>query len=55
VGYLVFESNDPAIGWDGYYEDQLSTQGVYIWKVRGSFANGKSFLKSGDVTLIWIK
>jgi PKD repeat protein len=55
VGYLVFESSDPAIGWDGYYEDQLSAQGVYIWKVRGSFANGKSFLKSGDVTLIWIK
>ena len=55
LGYLVFESNDIAIGWDGYYEDQLSTQGVYIWKVRGSFANGKSFLKSGDVTLIWIK
>jgi PKD repeat protein len=55
LGYQVFESNDPAIGWDGYYEDQLSAQGVYIWKVRGSFANGKTFLKSGDVTLIWIK
>jgi PKD repeat protein len=55
LGYLVFESNDPAIGWDGYFESQLSPQGVYIWKVRGRFANGKTFLKSGDVTLIWIK
>jgi PKD repeat protein len=55
LGYPVFESNDPALGWDGYYESQLSTQGVYIWKVRGRFANGKTFLKSGDVTLIWIK
>jgi hypothetical protein len=55
LGYQVFESNDPAIGWDGYYENQLSAQGVYIWKVRGRFANGKIFLKSGDVTLIWIK
>jgi PKD repeat protein len=55
LGYQVFESNDPAIGWDGYYENRLSQQGVYIWKVRGRFANGKTFLKSGDVTLIWIK
>jgi len=55
LGYQVFESNNPAIGWDGYYENQLSTQGVYIWKVRGRFSNGKTFLKSGDVTLIWLK
>lgn len=55
LGYQVFESNDPSIGWDGYYENQLSSQGVYIWKVRGRFANGKTFLKSGDVTLIWLK
>jgi PKD repeat protein len=55
LGYQVFESNDPSIGWDGYYENQLSSQGVFIWKVRGRFANGKTFLKSGDVTLIWTK
>jgi len=55
LGYQVFESNDPALGWDGYYQNQLSAQGVYIWKVRGRFSNGKAFLKSGDVTLIWIK
>jgi PKD repeat protein len=55
LGYLMFESNDPLMGWDGYYENELSAQGVYIWKVRGRFANGKTFLKSGDVTLIWIK
>ncbi len=55
LGYQVFESNDLSIGWDGYYENQLSSQGVYIWKVRGRFSNGKTFLKSGDVTLIWTK
>ena len=55
AGYQVFESNDANIGWDGYYKDQLSTQGVYIWKVRGRFANGKTFVRSGDVTLIWTR
>jgi hypothetical protein len=55
LGYQLFESSDPGIGWDGYFEDKLSAQGVYIWKVRGRFANGKTFIKSGDVTLIWVK
>ncbi|KPK85341.1 MAG: hypothetical protein AMS27_07505, partial [Bacteroides sp. SM23_62_1] len=29
TGVQVFESNDVNIGWDGYYQDQLSAQGVY--------------------------
>jgi gliding motility-associated-like protein len=53
VGYQIFESNDVNIGWDGYYQDKLSAQGVYIWKARGRFSNGKTFVRSGDVTLIW--
>lgn len=55
AGVQVFESNDINIGWDGYYQDQLSAQGVYIWKARVRFANGKTFVQSGDVTLIWIR
>ncbi len=51
-GLQIFESNDAAIGWDGYYQEKLAAQAVYIWKARGKFSNGKTFVKSGDVTLI---
>lgn len=52
LGILIFESNDINIGWDGYFNGQLSKPGVYIWKVRGSFINGEPFIKMGDLTLI---
>jgi PKD repeat protein len=52
LGILIFESNDINIGWDGYFKGQLSNPGVYIWKVRGNFRNGESFVKMGDVTLL---
>lgn len=51
-GVLLFESNDISIGWDGYYSEQLVKQDVYIWKIRGKFNNGKTFVENGDVTLI---
>jgi hypothetical protein len=52
LGVLIFESNDINIGWDGYYNGQLSEQGVYIWKAQGSFVNGEPFTKMGDLTLL---
>lgn len=52
VGILIFESNDIHIGWDGYYKGVLCDPGVYIWKVRGNFRNGESFIRMGDVTLL---
>ena len=51
-GELLFESNDPNIGWNGYYREQLCKQDVYVWKAKGKFINGKTFFKAGDVTLI---
>ncbi len=51
-GIQIFESNELRIGWDGYYRQQLASQGVYIWKARGKFSNGQTFVQSGDVTLI---
>jgi PKD repeat protein len=51
-GELVFESKDLHRGWDGYILDQLATPGVYIWKARGTFSNGKPFVRFGNVTLI---
>ena len=52
TGMLLFETNDINTGWDGYYHGQLCNRGVYIWKVRGNFRNGETFIKMGDVTLL---
>jgi len=52
AGLLVFESNDPEMGWDGYYKGQLCSPGVYLWKVRGTYRNGEPLIMSGDVTLL---
>lgn len=52
IGILLFESNDAGIGWDGYFKGQLCNPGVYLWKLTGTFSNGESFIKKGDVTLL---
>ncbi len=51
-GELLFESTDPDIGWDGYYQGRPAKQDVYVWKVRGTFSSGESFVRTGDVTLL---
>ena len=51
-GEMIFESDDPDAGWDGYYNGKLMPQGTYIWKVTGTFKNGEPFTKTGTVTLI---
>ncbi len=52
-GELIFESFDQEVGWDGYYNGELAKQDVYIWKVKGSYTDGRGFVKSGDVTLLY--
>lgn len=51
-GELIFVSNDINTGWDGYYKGQLCQQDVYVWKAFIKLNNGKTFNKSGDVTLL---
>jgi PKD repeat protein len=51
-GIQIFESTDINIGWDGYFNGQLSEPGVYVWQVSGKYRTGESFFKRGDVTLI---
>ena len=51
-GELIFESNDLAIGWDGYFNGILSQQDVYIWKIELTYLNGSKLKKVGDLTLI---
>ena len=50
-GNLLFESMDLNIGWDGYYNQSLQPIGVYIYKIRAKFSDGKTVVKMGDLTL----
>jgi gliding motility-associated-like protein len=51
-GRLVFESTDPNVGWDGYYQGQMQPMDVYAYTVDADFSNGKHVTKKGDITLI---
>ena len=50
---MIFESFDQEIGWDGKYNGKTAKQDVYIWKVTGTYTDGKGFTKTGDVTLMY--
>ncbi len=51
-GEKIFESDNPAMGWDGYRDKKLLPMDVYVWKVTGKYKNGVPFKDAGDVTLI---
>ncbi|WMJ72172.1 PKD domain-containing protein [Cytophagaceae bacterium ABcell3] len=51
-GSLIFESNDINIGWDGYYDNRLCEEGVYVYKVKVRYINGNVQEILGDVTLL---
>lgn len=52
-GSLIYESREINKGWDGYLRNgDLAPQAVYVWQVKGQFADGSSFDKIGDVTFL---
>ncbi len=51
-GELIFVSEDPLVGWDGYVRGRLMEMGVYVWKVEVQCNTGRRINKAGDVTLI---
>jgi gliding motility-associated-like protein len=51
-GVKVFTSDKVEVGWDGYYQGELAEEGVYIYKVHGTYNNGTRFEKVGDFVLI---
>lgn len=57
-GSILFESTSLAqmktTGWNGIFKDtgELVSLGVYTFKVKGKFINGKTFEKTGNITLI---
>jgi len=52
-GELVFESDNIYIGWDGYYLQERSASGVYVWMAEGRWSGGRTFSLRGDITLLW--
>jgi len=51
-GNLMFLTNDIGTGWDGYYNGELASPGVYIWRIKCTFKDGTQIIKAGDVTLL---
>jgi gliding motility-associated-like protein len=51
-GQMVFQSNDPYIGWDGYYKGALQPMDVYAYTLEAEFFDGKHVTKKGDITLV---
>ena len=53
MGEIIFETRDIRQGWDGYYRQDRSAGGVYLWVAEGTWQNGTAFNQRGDVTLLW--
>jgi PKD repeat protein len=51
-GELIFVSEDVNKGWNGYINGSPAKQDVYVWRVTGSFTNGRPFSEAGDITLL---
>ena len=51
-GQQVFQSSDPAKGWDGKFKGQYQTGNVFVWMAAGVDYTGKAIQKKGTVLLI---
>ncbi len=51
-GQLIFSTNDPSQGWDGYWKGVMQPIGVYTYTMKAVTINEKEYNKTGDVTLI---
>lgn len=51
-GQLIFESTDPAKGWDGTFKGQQQPAGVYIYTIRVLSYDGSIINKKGSINLV---
>jgi gliding motility-associated-like protein len=56
-GNAVFEktnllTNDPAIGWDGAWNDKPLNPGVFVYRILVDFIDGSQVLFQGDITIL---
>ncbi len=52
AGIEVFKSKDIAYGWNGYYQNRLLPEGVYLYIVAGEFEGGQKFYNKGNITIL---
>lgn len=51
-GNKVFESNDPAQGWDGRYKGSMVHPGVYYYSIQATGSDGIKYNKGGDINIL---
>lgn len=51
-GELIFRTNNIEVGWDGYFRGKLCQQDAYVWKADIKFFDGRTYSKTGSVTLL---
>jgi len=51
-GQVVFESDDPYVGWDGTYKGVVQPMDVYGYTLEAQYSDGTHTSKKGDITLI---
>ncbi len=44
--------NDPSKGWDGSFRGELVDPGVFVWVAEVLYANGKTEVLKGDITVV---
>ena len=47
-----FPPNDPLFGWDGTFDGEEVNPGVYVYVVEVEFFDGRTVMKTGDITVI---
>lgn len=51
-GKKMFETSDPAQGWDGRVNGELQPLATYVWTAEAVDANGQVFHRQGSFTLL---
>lgn len=54
-GKKLFESDDPAVGWDGKIGGKVVPPGVYFYVIKAVGADGVKYDKAGDINIIGYK
>ena len=51
-GQLIFETDNPSIGWDGKQKNEYVQSGVYVYLIRYAMPNSQLVERKGHVTVI---
>jgi gliding motility-associated-like protein len=51
-GELVFETNDQAVGWNGYYKSKKVDPAVFVYYLRAVCEGGEIYFEEGNITVL---